>query len=44
MPRSGFADFMINVIAGVLAFALVVGIAYFLWNSGMLDPLTGLLR
>jgi hypothetical protein len=44
MPRSGFADFVINFIAGVLAFALLVAVAYFLWNSGMLDPLTRLLR
>jgi hypothetical protein len=44
MPRSGFADFMINVIAGVLALAILAGIGYFLWNAGMLDPVFGVLK
>ena len=44
MPRSGVFDFLVNVLAGVLALALLVGIAYFLYNSGVLDPYLGLLK
>jgi hypothetical protein len=44
MPRSGFTDFLVNVIAGVLAFALLAALAWFLWNSGTLDALRALFR
>jgi hypothetical protein len=44
MPRSAFTDFLVNMVAGVLAFALLAALAWFLWNSGALDPLRALLN
>ncbi len=42
MPRSGLTDFLVNVVAGLVALALLAALVWFLWNSGLLDPLRAL--
>jgi hypothetical protein len=44
MSRNAFVDFLVNLIAGALALTLLAGIAWFLWNAGVLDPLVALIK